>query len=63
MAVQPEEEAEATRKSLIRSLYEELTCPVCLGAFTDPRVLPCLHSLCLKCIEGMVLASRMSEIR
>ena len=42
------------RRSLAVSLYEELTCPVCLEIFTDPRVLPCLHSFCFKCIYSVI---------
>ena len=34
-----------------------LECPVCLEEFTDPLMLPCLHTLCRHCIEGLVSAS------
>ena len=27
-------------------------CPICTEVYTDPRVLPCVHTYCLKCIEG-----------
>ena len=27
-------------------------CSVCLELYNDPRVLPCLHTFCLKCING-----------
>jgi len=27
-------------------------CPICTEEFTDPRVLPCGHTYCLKCIEA-----------
>ncbi|XP_044224602.1 E3 ubiquitin/ISG15 ligase TRIM25-like isoform X2 [Thunnus albacares] len=33
---------------------EMLTCPVCQDIFKDPRQLPCGHSLCMDCLEGMV---------
>ena len=29
-----------------------LVCPVCLDAFKDPKVLPCLHTFCIKCISN-----------
>ncbi|CAH1795370.1 unnamed protein product [Owenia fusiformis] len=28
-----------------------LTCSICLEQFTDPKVLPCLHTFCLGCID------------
>ena len=29
----------------------QLTCTVCLDQYTDPKVLPCIHSFYLKCIQ------------
>src|SRR6218665_2961264 len=26
-------------------------CPVCMSAFTDPRMLPCIHTVCFKCLK------------
>ncbi|XP_067899273.1 E3 ubiquitin/ISG15 ligase TRIM25-like [Heterodontus francisci] len=34
-------------------LEDELTCAVCLHVYQDPVALPCQHSFCLKCIEGV----------
>ncbi|KAM4605428.1 E3 ubiquitin-protein ligase TRIM21-like isoform 1-T2 [Polymixia lowei] len=31
-----------------------LTCPVCQDIFTEPRQLPCGHSICMVCLEGMI---------
>ena len=31
-------------------IAEELTCPVCQDEFDDPRILPCGHRYCRKCI-------------
>lgn len=37
--------------SFVETVYKELAeCPICLGPYEDPRILPCLHSLCLKCV-------------
>ena len=37
--------------SAVRKLEEQLTCPVCLDLYTNPKTLPCLHSFCEACIE------------
>ncbi|XP_053420048.1 E3 ubiquitin-protein ligase TRIM13 isoform X2 [Nycticebus coucang] len=34
-------------------LEEDLTCPICCSLFDDPRVLPCSHNFCKKCLEGI----------
>jgi len=31
---------------------EIITCPVCFKDLKDPRLLPCLHSFCLVCLQG-----------
>lgn len=35
----------------LEEFEDELTCPVCLMLFTDPRTLPCgnSHNVCLEC--------------
>ncbi|XP_077578510.1 tripartite motif-containing protein 59 [Stigmatopora nigra] len=33
---------------------EDLTCSVCYSLFSDPRVLPCSHTFCLKCLFSLV---------
>ena len=33
------------------TLYDQLTCSVCLQRYKDPRTLPCHHSFCRVCLE------------
>ena len=33
---------------------EQPTCSICQGEFRDPKLLPCCHTFCAKCLEGLV---------
>ncbi|XP_028848234.1 tripartite motif-containing 13 [Denticeps clupeoides] len=39
-------------------LEEDLTCPICCCLFEDPRVLPCSHSFCRTCLDGVAHGGR-----
>ncbi len=45
-------------KKLVEGIEQELTCAVCLDRFTEPKVLPCLHTYCKGCIDTLVAKSR-----
>ena len=47
--------------SLAEGVNKELTCAICLGRYKHPKVLPCLHSYCKSCLEGLVKASQHHE--
>ena len=44
-------------KMLLENLREEVSCSVCMNSFTDPKQLPCLHSFCLSCLNGILSTS------
>ena len=35
----------------MKAVTDDTECSICTEVFTDPRVLPCLHAYCLKCIQ------------
>ena len=41
------------RGEFIKRLEAELICAICGSRFDDPRVLPCLHTYCRKCVESL----------
>jgi len=38
----------------LEKLKREITCSLCLDLYEDPKLLPCLHYYCQKCINPMV---------
>ena len=55
--------AHALAKDPIYQLEENLQCTVCLERLNDPRTLPCCHSFCKVCLEGVVKTCRDKEPR
>uniref|UniRef100_A0A1X7UW21 Uncharacterized protein n=1 Tax=Amphimedon queenslandica TaxID=400682 RepID=A0A1X7UW21_AMPQE len=45
----------SSSSSGLLKLEEQLTCPVCLTHYTNPKILPCHHSFCQHCLEGLPL--------
>ncbi|PFX12389.1 E3 ubiquitin-protein ligase TRIM71 [Stylophora pistillata] len=42
-------------KTLLDNLHDEVSCSVCMTTFAEPKILPCLHSFCLHCLNGILL--------
>ena len=40
-----------------------MKCTVCLDNFKDPKVLPCCHTFCKKCLEGILRTNDPSGLR
>ena len=50
--------AHSLTESALRKLEDQVTCPVCLSEYSDPRVLQCVHTFCRKCLEGLAKEGR-----
>ena len=48
-------------KTLLDNLHDEVSCSVCMCTFTDPKQLPCLHSFCLHCLNGIQRTSGVHD--
>ena len=49
-------------KTLLNNLHAEVSCSACLNTFKDPKQLPCLHSFCLHCLEGILRKSGRHDV-
>ena len=43
-----------------KKLEEQITCPICLEHFSNPKVLPCFHSFCLQCLQHVLVEGNHS---
>src|SRR6218665_862249 len=41
-----------------KQLKHITNCPICMSAFTDPRILPCIHTFCLECLKSTSEATK-----
>lgn len=41
----------ATSHGLLRQISDITECSLCLELFKEPKILPCIHTFCLQCLE------------
>lgn len=46
--------------SHIKKTAEHLSCPVCRQLYNNPKYLPCYHSYCERCIEKLIVQSKIT---
>ena len=51
------------RSSVLKRLESEVTCPLCLEVFTEPKRLPCDHVYCMKCLQALASRNTSASIR
>ncbi len=51
-----------TKSEFFKKLEAEVTCPLCLGVFVEPKKLPCEHVYCRACLHGLALRSTNKAI-
>ncbi len=56
----PISEIMASSSIATKKLEDQLTCPICLDEYDDPRTLQCLHSFCTKCLQRLPLVNKKS---
>ena len=45
----------------LEELESEITCPICQEHYTEPKILPCLHYYCKKCILKLTLTTQSGK--
>ena len=53
--------ASSDSEKLLKDVKDQLTCKVCLELYTDPKVLPCLHVFCRRCVDLLVTHGERRE--
>ena len=52
----------AARRWFAKQLDDVTRCVVCSKIYTDPRILPCSHTFCLKCLEMIYKHKQPAEV-
>ena len=48
-------------KTFLDNIYKHVCCPVCTNRFNNPKLLPCLHTFCLHCLQRIQATSEIRD--
>ena len=48
---------------MAENILKHLTCPICLGLYKSPKLLPCVHSFCDSCLNEYIRKSHTISYR
>ncbi|KAL4624839.1 tripartite motif-containing protein 46-like isoform X1, partial [Arapaima gigas] len=51
----------ACKQTSMKSMEQELQCPLCKGLVKQPIILPCQHNMCLQCASQLVVQNGNSD--
>ena len=46
----------------VEKLDEQLNCSICLGTYTDPKILQCFHVYCQMCLEKLLTQNQQGQL-
>ena len=52
----------SSSEKALEKLNEELTCPICLDQYTDPKLLHCFHVFCEKCLKPVARQTQQGQV-
>ena len=55
-------ECPSSAKQALEKLSEQLTCPICLDHYTDPKLLQCFHVFCEKCLKPLARQTPQGQV-
>ena len=55
-------ECPSSAKQALEKLNEQLTCPICLEHYTDPKLLHCFHVFCEECLKPLAHQTTQGQV-
>ena len=55
-------ECPSSSEKALEKLNDQLTCPICLDQYTDPKLLHCFHVFCEKCLKPVTRQTPQGQV-